>query len=111
MEGSAHALDPPRYRVLVDDNFRYEREDERWEAGRYGDYDAAVAKCIRIVDECLEEAFEPGMRAEQLLATYKHYGEDPWIAGDAPPGRERFSAWEYAAERAMAMCARRDAAR
>jgi hypothetical protein len=26
---------PPRYKVMVDDNFHYQDEDERWEYGVY----------------------------------------------------------------------------
>ena len=40
-----------RYRVLVDDNFRYGREDERYEAGSFDTYDDAVAKCTKIVED------------------------------------------------------------
>ena len=94
---------PKRFKVLVDDNFRYGREDERWQAGEYDDYESALAHCKRIVEECLKEQYAPGMTAEGLHGAYKHFGEDPWIFGPTN-GHEHFSAWKYAGERARAIC-------
>ena len=93
-----------RFRVLVDDNFRYMHDDERWQAGEYDDYESALSHCKRIVEECLQETLKPGMSAEQLHGMYKASGEDPWVS-ETPDGVEPFSAWSYARERAQEMCA------
>jgi hypothetical protein len=93
-----------RYRVLVDDNYHYQNEDERYEAGAFDDYADALAKCKAIVEECLQEQLKPGMTAEQLYSAYVGFGEDPWVL-ETPDGVERFSAWDYARERSREICA------
>jgi hypothetical protein len=92
-------------RVLVDDNFHFTDEDERYQAGTFAVYEEAVAKCREIVDKCLLESLQPGMTADDLLTAYKTFGEDPWIAG-TPDGTARFSAWDYARERCEEICPR-----
>jgi hypothetical protein len=91
------------YTVIVDDNYHYMDESERYKLGEFETRDAAVEACRKIVDRCLEEDYEPGMTAETLWMRYTMFGEDPWIAGDG--GGERFSAWDYAKERAKEVCA------
>ena len=90
----------PGYVVGVDDNFHYRDQDASWTRGRFDDVEAAVAASRQIVDRWLEEAYEPGMTADALLRSYKMFGEDPFVVavGGAPPCK--FSAWEYARERA-----------
>jgi hypothetical protein len=93
-----------RYVVKVDDNFRYMDEEARWTYGQFAKAEAALAMCRHIVDLCLEEAYEPGMLAEELVATYKHFGDDPFIIPlDAAPDCD-FSAWSYAEQRAKEIC-------
>jgi hypothetical protein len=90
------------FTVFVDDNFHYMDEDERYKLGEYETLDAALAACRGIVDEFLATNHKPGMSADELLAQYKGFGEDPFImgAGAASP----FSAWTYAQERCKAIC-------
>ena len=90
------------YRVFVDDNFHYMDETERYSGGAFETWEEAVAHCKAIVDQWLLELYEPGMTAQQLLARYKTFGEDPFIVCHArcPP----FSAWTYAEERSQAIC-------
>ena len=92
------------YKVFVDDNFHYMDEDERYCAGEYPDAESALALCRRIVDECLESAYKPGMSAAELWNGYVDFGEDPFIlSGEAPA--VKFSAWDYARQRCALMCA------
>ena len=91
------------YRVLVDDNFRYGREDERYQSGRFRKYEDALAKCEAIVEECLQEQFQPGATADGLYNAYMMLGEDPWIS-ETPEGTQRFSAWKYARKRSREIC-------
>ncbi len=74
--------DNAKFEVLVDDNFHFMQEDERYSAGRFDTYQEAVAKAKSIVDRCLESYYEEGMTAEKLCRCYKGYGEDPFIVGD-----------------------------
>jgi hypothetical protein len=92
-----------RFRVLVDDNFHFMDEGERYQAGDYADYDSALAKCRAIVDESLQEQLRPGMTADELYAAYRSFGADPWIS-EMHPEAETFSAWEYAKRRSQELC-------
>jgi hypothetical protein len=93
-----------RYQVLVDDNFHYQKEDERYQDGEFDDYADAVANCKAIVEECLREQLQPGMDAAGLYSAYVMFGEDPWIS-ETPEGVEPFSAWDYARQRSREICA------
>jgi len=91
------------YVVMVDDNFHYMDEDERYRHGEFADAGVAIEHCRQIVDEYLESALKPGMSAEQLWDSYKSFGEDPFIQSvDVTP--VRFSAWDYARGRCLDMC-------
>lgn len=91
------------YVVMVDDNFHYMDEDERYRLGEFADADVAIAHCRRIVEEYLASAYEAGMSTQDLWDSYKAFGEDPFIQSvDVPP--IRFSAWDHARERCSLMC-------
>jgi hypothetical protein len=65
---------------------------------------SALSKQLsRLVDEFLEEAYKPGMKAEDLYQVYIRFGEDPFIVG----GDIRFSAWDYAKERSAQIAVER----
>jgi hypothetical protein len=91
-----------KYRVLVDDNYHYMDESERYEHGEFDTLEEAVVACKRIVDEFLTANYKPGMSAGELEELYKMFGEDPWVAGGGP--EVKFSAWTYASERAREIC-------
>jgi len=97
-----------RYRVLVDDNFHYMDESERYELGKFKTLEAAVAACKRIVDEFLISNYRPDMTAAELYEQYAFCGEDPFIVYT---GQETvpFSARDYASERVKQICHERRA--
>lgn len=96
------------YRVLVDDNFHYMDEGERYELGRFDSLDGAIAACRKIVDDFLRGQYEPGMAASELYSRYRSFGEDPFVV---PPDAPRpFSAWDYARERCAELCGDPEAA-
>lgn len=80
------------YKVYVDDNFHYMEEEHRYFLGEFDTPEAAIAACQRVVNEWLEETYEPGMSASELITKYAFFGEDPFIMD----GGVRFSAREYA---------------
>jgi len=85
---------------MVDDNFHYMDEDERYELGVFPNADEAIAACKRIVDEYLEGAFKPGISEQELYESYTMFGEDPFVCPVADPDEAvHFSAWAYAKER------------
>lgn len=91
------------YTVLVDDNFHYMDESERYTHGEFETLEAAIAACKAIVDDYLIAAHEPGMAPDELYSAYTMFGADPWISG----GEQgvRFSAWDYAKQRCIEICA------
>jgi hypothetical protein len=85
------------YRVLVDDNFHYRDESERYEHGQFDTCESAIAACKRIVDEFLADAHKAGMTAGELWQRYAGFGDAPFIATTGP--QCAFSAWDYARQR------------
>ena len=88
------------YKVMVDDNFHYMAEDERWEYGTFATAEEALDACRRLVDEALLEDYRDGATAEQLFVRYTSFGDDPFVVAldDAP--KVEFSAQTYAEQRA-----------
>ena len=96
MAQNGAVMSKQKYLVMVDDNFHFTDESERYQAGEYDTYDEAVGKCKAIVDDYLESALEPGMTAQQLYTSYQMYGEDPYVIGQ---GDYAYSSWDYAKRR------------
>jgi hypothetical protein len=92
------------YRVLVDDNFDFMDEDDRWELGAFATAEEAVAACRALVDTGLARHFKPGMKAAQLYDLYVAEGDDPFIVAGPGETSVKFSAWDYAKERAEEIC-------
>lgn len=90
------------YMVMVDDNFHYMDESERYRLGEFDSCAEALAACREIVDDYLLLAYAPGMTAAELWASYSMFGEDPFIlSGDKEC---RFSGRDYARERCEVIC-------
>jgi hypothetical protein len=86
-----------KYTVFVDDNFHYMDESYRYKLGVYPTWDEALQAAKAIVDEFLTENKAKTSSAEDLMAAYCHYGEDPFI--DSPDAFKKFSARKYAQEK------------
>ena len=94
----------PQYTVMVDDNFHYMDKDERWHYGTFASADEAIAACRQLVEQSLAEHYKLGMTAGQLYAQYTSFGDDPFVIGSEGCEKVSFSAWDYASERAEAIC-------
>ena len=93
-----------RYKVMVDDNFHYMDEDERYQHGVFLTVEEAIASCKRIVDEYIENCYKPGMSATELYDSYTSFGSDPFVVPVSPADdRVVFSAWDYAKERSQVL--------
>ena len=93
------------FKVLVDDNYHFMDESERYELGEFLTLDTAIEASKKIVDEYLLSAYRPGMTAQSLFRSYTSFGEDPYIV--ATPSQEieiQFSAWDYAKRRCDELC-------
>lgn len=93
----------PKFQVLVDDNLHFMDESERYTFGTFKSLQEAVQAAQQIVDEYLASAYSPGMQPSDLLASYKAFGEDPFIVSDDAESVD-FSAWTYAESRCNALC-------
>lgn len=85
------------YRVLVDGNFHFMDEDERWCLGEFTIYDEALKAARKLVEDFFLDA-KPGQTAEELYDGYTGFGDDPFVVpfGGAEQPESRFSAWDYA---------------
>lgn len=86
-----------KYRLMVDSNFHYMDESERYPAGEYDRLEDAIATAKRIVDGSLLEFASQGRTSDELYEHYCLFGKDPFVVGDN--GGVPFSAREYARER------------
>jgi hypothetical protein len=95
----------PRYKVMVNDNFHYQEDDERQEKGTYETAAEALAACREIVDRSLEQEYRPGISAEALYDRYTSFGDDPFILVlEGADASAVFSAWNYAKQRCFVIC-------
>jgi hypothetical protein len=93
-----------RYKVMVDDNFHYMDDNERYEFGTFLNVEDAIAACKNIVESNLAGFIKPGMTAAELYDLYGYFGDDPFILTIVPnTGEVHFSAWHYAKERSDAL--------
>ena len=95
------------WQVLVDDNFHYMDESQRYVKGEYPTYAEALDVCKEIVDRCLRDEYVPGMSASALYFRYTMFGDDPFIVdrSESPGASGHFSAWDYAKVRCGELCA------
>jgi hypothetical protein len=91
-----------KYTVMVDDNFHYMDESERYAHGVFDNCESAIQACKAIVDEFLTSHYETGMAAEELYRGYTGFGEDPFIS--TTDRQCQFSAWSYAKKRCEEIC-------
>ena len=91
-----------KYKVYIDDNFHLYDEDERVFHKSYKTYERAVRECKRIVDASLRflivASYPKPWSAKELYKVYESHGDDPFVM-PVDDADERFSAWDYAAER------------
>ena len=74
-----------KYIVMVDDNFHFTDESERYTAGEFDTYEQAEDFCREIVRKSLQEL-------DGNFDAWKHYGDSPFIVGG------KFIASSYAEE-------------
>ena len=94
------------YRLLVDDNFHYMGQSERYDSGRFATLEQAIAAAKSIVDSYLSDAHVPGMTADELFRSYTSFGEDPFVVAEGGARSDvLFSAWDYARQSCLEICA------
>lgn len=80
-----------KYIVLVDDNFHYGDETERYQYGEFDTVEEAIEACKLIVETSI--TYEEGNTEDDLFKQYCFFGEDPFIIGNS-----LFSGRDYARE-------------
>ena len=93
------------WRVTIADNFHYMDASEYTPGGDFDTYEAALARARAIVNDSLREQWQAGMSADDLMAGYCQFGDDPFIV---PAGEPAFSARDYARSQAADICAERE---
>lgn len=93
-----------QYKVLVDDNFHYMDEGERWELGTFETLAAAEAACRDLVEKSVRSEYRPGMNADELFNRYQSFGDDPFIVSVTPTEKIGFSARQYAKQLCADLC-------
>ncbi|MCS6820447.1 MAG: hypothetical protein NZ551_01105 [Microscillaceae bacterium] len=78
-----------KYVVMVDCNYHYMDESERYQAGEFDTPEEAINLCKEIVESSIQ--YEEGKTPEELFNMYCMFGKDPYIIGDVS-----FSGREYA---------------
>ena len=87
-----------RYKVMVDDNFHYMDEDERYELGTK----KRLQRATTIDDDLRESAKGKNYTPDELYDYYVSFGSDPFIVAlDSQDGQPSFSAWNCAKERSQ----------
>ncbi len=89
-----------QYKVMVDDNFHYMDEDERWEHGKFSSAEEALDACCRFVDRSLLEEYREGATADELYERYISFGDEPFVIAPEGAAKVDFSARNYARGRA-----------
>jgi hypothetical protein len=87
-------------RILVDDNFKFMDEDERYQHGVFDTVDEALGECRGIVDADLAAMAKPGLSPQALYNLYVSFGRDPFIICDGADDKAAaWSAWKYSKAR------------
>ena len=93
------------FEVIVDDNFHYMDESERYVLGSFETFECALDAAKRIVDQYLASAYRPGITVEELYGSYTSFGEDPFIrSSEVQADAGTFSAWRYAKQQCAILC-------
>lgn len=72
------------------------------EAGGCETYEEALAAAKKIVEDYVRGACKQGMSPQELLSSYRMFGEDPYIIPD--DSEPKFSGWDYAEELCYQLC-------
>lgn len=87
-------MNTKKYIVMVDDNYHYMNEDERYKHGEFETLEEAIDACKNIV----VGSIEGGTTSDEMYSNYRRFGKDPFIIDGG------FSGWSYAKEYCEKLC-------
>jgi hypothetical protein len=91
---------------MSDDNFHYMADDERSAHGTFATAEQALDACRRRVDQSLVHEYQQGgVTADALYDRYTDFGDDPFVVALDGAPNVKFSAWNYAKQRAAELTA------
>ena len=92
------------YYIKIYDNNHYMEECDAYIDGYFKTHEQALQKAKSIVERSMSEFYKPKMTADELLAQYSMYGEDPAIFSNNQIKKKVFSARDYAETIAREIC-------
>ena len=78
------------YYIKIYDNNHYMEECDAYIDGYFKTHELALQKAKSIVERSMSEFYKPKMTADELLAQYTMYGEDPAIFSNNKIKKEFF---------------------
>ncbi len=93
-----------KFHLKIFDKYHHWDEASSYNHGDYKTYEDAVIDAKKIVEEFFEGECKPGLNANDLMASYAMYGEDPVVFPDEPRNGKRFSPRDYAVEYVKELC-------
>lgn len=73
------------FKVMVDDNYHFGSEGDRYTAGSFASMEEALDKCKEITIKSLKHCYEEGITPEKLSAQWAMFGDDPYVFGGTGP--------------------------
>lgn len=93
-----------KFHLRIFDNNHHWDETSSYDHGSYETYEDAVIEAKKIVEEFFKDECKQGITADDLMASFAMYGEEPVVFPDEPKNGNRFSSRNYAEEYVNEIC-------
>ena len=93
-----------KFHLKIFDKYHHWDEASSYDHGDYKTYEDAVIDAKKIVEEFFEGECKSGLNANDLMASYAMYGENPIVVPEEPGKGEVFSPHEYARDYVKKLC-------
>ena len=93
-----------KFHLRIFDKYHHWDEASSYDHGEFESYEDAVIDAKKIVEEFFEGECKPGITAEDLMASFAMYGEEPVVLPDKPKNGIRFSPGDYAETYVKELC-------
>lgn len=93
-----------KFHLKIFDNNHHWDEASSYDHGEYETYEEAVIAAKKIVEEFFIGKCHSNRTADDLMASFAMYGEEPVVFPDEPKNAVKFSPREYAEEYVKELC-------